>query len=311
MAASKTKGRKPAPKRLVKRPAKAIARKAARPAARSRASIEDAITQAALKRVATTPDKRLRTLLESLTKHIHAFARETAITPAEWMAGIQFLTRVGQKCDKERQEFILLSDTLGLSMMVDAINHRDEAKAVTESSVLGPFYREGAPIYPNGAAIYTETAGEPVTVRGVVRSAATGKPIRAALVDVWQTAPNGLYYSQDPQQAEYNLCGRFYTAADGSYEFITLKPHSYPIPTDGPVGEMLRASRRNHFRPAHIHFRVSAPGHREVVTEFYTRGDEFLEKDPVLGVKDSLIVDYVKSGGGYTLEQDFVLHAAK
>jgi len=271
---------------------------------------ENLITRQALERVAKTPDPRLKAILESLIRHLHAFARETAITPEEWMAGIQFLTAVGQKCDQERQEFILLSDTLGLSMMVDAINHRDEAAAVTESSVLGPFYRAGAPIYRNGSAIYADTPGDPVIVSGAVSSSASGQPIKGALVDVWQTAPNGLYYSQDPRQKEYNLCGRFYTEADGGYRFTTLLPHSYPIPTDGPVGAMLRASNRNHFRPAHIHFRVSAPGHREVVTELYTRGDEFLETDPVLGVKDSLVVDYVKSADGYTLQRDFVLHAA-
>ena len=311
--AKKAKARKPAPKRAAKRPVKAAkkaAKKATKITARSSAAVEDRITKEALKRVSTTPNKRLRTLLESLVKHIHAFARETAITPEEWFAGIQFLTATGQKCDKERQEFILLSDTLGLSMMLDAINHRDEATNVTESSVIGPFYRPGSPIYPNGSAIYSDTEGEPVTVSGTIKSP-SGKPIQGALVDVWQTAPNGLYYSQDASQKEYNLCGRFYTEADGSYKFVTLMPHSYPIPVDGPVGEMLRASKRSHYRPAHVHFRVTAPGHREVVTEFYTKGDKFLDLDPVLGVKKSLIIEYKKGASGYRLDQDFVLQPVK
>ncbi len=314
MASSKKTARKPSSKKTVKRPVKAAAKKAVKTAAkvsvRSNAAVEDAITKMALKRVSTTPNKRLRTLLESLVKHIHAFARETALTPEEWFAGIQFLTAAGQKCDKERQEFILLSDTLGLSMILDAINHRDEAANVTESSVIGPFYRPGSPIYPNGSAIYADTEGDAVTVSGKVMSP-SGKPIKGALVDVWQTAPNGLYYSQDSTQKEFNLCGRFYTEADGSYSFITLMPHSYPIPVDGPVGEMLRASKRNHFRPAHMHFRVSAPGHREVITEFYTKGDKFLDHDPVLGVKKSLMIEYKKAGSGYKLDRDFVLQTGK
>lgn len=272
---------------------------------------EKLITQNMIGRLGKTSDPRLKTIMESLVRHVHAFARETAITPDEWMAGIQFLTAVGQKCDKERQEFILLSDTLGLSMMVDAINHRDEAEAVTASSVIGPFYRAGSPVYKNGDAIYTDTPGDPVTVSGTVLSSASGKPIKGALVDVWQTAPNGLYYSQDPEQKEFNLCGRFHTEADGSYRFVTLLPHSYPIPVDGPVGDMLRATKRDHFRPAHIHFWVTAPGHREVVTEFYSRGDKYLDQDPVLGVKELLIVDYEKNGNGYTLKRDFVLQAGK
>ncbi|HEY1721183.1 MAG TPA: dioxygenase [Magnetospirillaceae bacterium] len=323
---SSKKARKPAAKKSAKRPAKmtakaaakkvvkkAVAKSAKKPvkvAARSNVAIEDRITKEALKRVSATSDRRLRTLLQSLIKHVHAFARETALTPEEWFAGIQFLTATGQKCDQERQEFILLSDTLGLSMMLDAINHRDEAHNVTESSVIGPFYRAGSPIYPNGSAIYSNTEGEPVTVSGTV-SSPSGKPVQGAVVDVWQTAPNGLYYSQDANQKEYNLCGRFHTEADGSYKFITLMPHSYPIPVDGPVGDMLRASKRDHYRPAHLHFRVSAPGHREVITEFYTKGDKFLNHDPVLGVKKSLIIEYKKGAKGYTLDRDFVLQTVK
>lgn len=266
------------------------------------------ITDESIRRLKDTPDSRLREVMTLLMYHLHAFVRDVKPTQAEWLAAIQFLTAIGQKCDKERQEFILLSDTLGVSMLVDAINHRDQARGATESSVLGPFYREGAPVYPNGAAIYKNTAGDPVTVRGTVRSS-TGKPIAGALVDVWQTAPNGFYYSQDPEQAEFNLTGRFYTEADGTYRFVTLRPHSYPIPTDGPVGDMLRATKRYIYRPAHIHFRVSAPGHREIITELYTRGDPFIDSDPVFGVKEELEVDYAKEPEGYRLDYDFVLQA--
>ncbi len=267
------------------------------------------ITEESIRRFQRTSDPRLREIMVALTKHLHAFVREVKPTHQEWMAAIQFLTAVGQKCDQERQEFILLSDTMGVSMLVDSINHGGQAAGVTESSVLGPFYRPGAPLYQNGAAIYKDTEGEPVTVTGKVRSV-DGKPLAKALVDVWQTAPNGFYYSQDPEQAEFNLTGRFYTESDGGYSFVTLLPHSYPIPDDGPVGAMMKATKRNIYRPAHIHFRVSAPGHREVVTEFYSRGDKFIENDPVFGVKDELIVDYVKQGDGYRLTCDFTLQAA-
>jgi catechol 1,2-dioxygenase len=266
------------------------------------------ITDESIRRLKDTPDPRLREIMSLLIRHLHAFVRDVKPTQAEWLAAIQFLTAIGQKCDQERQEFILLSDTLGVSMLVDAINHRGQADGVTESSVLGPFYRAGAPEFPNGAAIYQNTEGEPVTVRGKVRSS-TGKPIAGALVDVWQTAPNGFYYSQDPSQAEFNLTGRFRTESDGSYRFISLRPHSYPIPSDGPVGDMLKATRRNIYRPAHIHFRVSAPGHREIVTELYTRGDPYIDSDPVFGVKETLEVTYVPGPNGTQLEYDFDLQA--
>ena len=266
------------------------------------------ITDESIRRLGNTPDPRLREIMSVLIRHLHAFLREAKPTHAEWFAAIEFLTAIGHKCDAERQEFVLLSDTLGVSMLVDAINHRDQSRAVTESSVLGPFYRAGAPDYPNGAAIYKDTKGEPVMVGGTVRSSAGG-PVAGALVDVWQTAPNGFYYSQDAGQAEFNLTGRFRTEADGSYRFVTLRPHSYPIPSDGPVGAMLRATRRGIFRPAHIHFRVSAPGHREIITELYTRTDPYIDSDPVFGVKDELMVDYVDGPDGCRLDYDFTLQA--
>jgi catechol 1,2-dioxygenase len=270
---------------------------------------DQSITDESIRRLKDTTDPRLREILTLLIRHLHAFVREVKPTQDEWFAAIQFLTAVGHKSDQERQEFILLSDTLGVSMLVDSINHRGQAAGVTESSVLGPFYRAGAPLYPNGAAIFKDTTGDPVTVGGTVRSS-SGKPIAGALVDVWQTAPNGFYYSQDPDQSEFNLTGRFHTETDGSYRFITLRPHSYPIPTDGPVGDMLRATRRNIYRPAHIHFRVSAPGHREVVTELYTRGDPYIASDPVFGVKQNLEVDYVEEPTGFRLDYDFTLQPA-
>jgi len=269
---------------------------------------DNTITEESIARLRNTPDPRLRAIMASLISHLHAFVRDVEPTPEEWLKAILFLTAVGQKCDLQRQEFILLSDTLGVSMLVDSINHQGATEEVTESSVLGPFYRPGAPLYKNGDAIYSDTEGEPVTVSGKVFSP-DGKPLAKALVDVWQTAPNGLYFSQDGKQKEFNLTGRFHTDADGSYRFVTLLPHSYPIPSDGPVGDMLKATKRNIFRPAHIHFKVSAPGHREIITELYTRDDKFLESDPVFGVKESLKVDYKRTPKGLSLAYDFTLQA--
>jgi protocatechuate 3,4-dioxygenase beta subunit len=264
------------------------------------------ITEASIASLADTPDPRLRGILTSLIRHLHGFVREVRPTPEEWLAAIRFLTTTGQICDAERQEFILLSDTLGVSMLVDAINHAGATEEVTESSVLGPFYRPGAPLHANGDAIFGESEGEPVVVGGQV-SSSDGSPIAGALVEVWQTAPNGLYYSQDPEQEEFNLCGQFHTAADGRFQFRSLLPRSYPIPADGPVGAMLRATRRNIYRPAHIHFKISAEGHRGLITELYSRGDEFLRRDPVFGVKDSLVVEYRRIDDGLCLDYDFVL----
>jgi protocatechuate 3,4-dioxygenase beta subunit len=267
------------------------------------------ITEASIASLADTPDPRLRAILTSLVRHLHGFVREVRPTPEEWLAAIRFLTATGQICDAERQEFILLSDTLGVSMLVDALNHAGANEEVTESSVLGPFYRPGAPLRENGDAIFGDTEGEPVVVSGKV-SSSDGGPIAGALVEVWQTAPNGLYYSQDPAQAEFNLCGQFRTAADGSFLFRTLLPHSYPIPADGPVGAMLQATRRNIYRPAHVHFKISAEGHRGLITELYSRGDRFLRRDPVFGVKESLVVDYQRTKDGLRLHRDFVLAAS-
>jgi len=251
---------------------------------------EDNVTRAVTDSLENTADPRLKEIMTSLVRHLHDFARETQLTEEEWFRGIQFLTRVGHITDDERQEFILLSDTLGLSILVDAMNHR-VPEGMTESSVLGPFYREGAPELEAGARIDAQTEGEPVVVRGRVTDE-RGRPLAGALLDVWQTAPNGYYESQDPNQPEFNLRGRFRTDEEGRYWFRTVKPVSYPIPDDGPVGDMLKATGRHPFRPAHIHFIVSADGYRPVVTQLFTEGDRYLDSDAVFGVKNSLVIAY-------------------
>jgi hydroxyquinol 1,2-dioxygenase len=254
---------------------------------------EENVTDAVLGQLSQCRDARLREVTESLVRHLHAFLREVEPTPDEWLAGIRFLTETGQRCDEDRQEFILLSDTLGATILVDAVNNRKPAGA-TESSVLGPFYREGAPERPNGADLATGP-GPRVAFAGKVTDV-DGRPVPGALLDVWQTAPNGLYHMQDPAADEFALCARIRADGDGRYAFRTFLPVSYSIPVDGPAGRLLRGLGRHPYRPAHVHFIVSAPGFERVVTELFTEGDPYLDSDPVFGVKSSLVVGIEEDG---------------
>lgn len=251
---------------------------------------EQNLTGIAIERMAGCKDQRLKQVMESLIRHLHDFVREVELTEQEWMAGIQFLTATGQKCDDKRQEFILLSDTMGVSMLVDAINNRKPASA-TQSTVLGPFYRPGAREFEAGASIAGDTPGEEVYVSGRVTDQ-DGNPIEGAVLDIWQTAPNGLYEEQDPDQPDMNLRGRIRSGGDGRYAFRTVKPVSYSVPDDGPVGQLLKALERHTIRPAHVHFIVSAPGYEPVTTHLFTEGDPYIESDVVFGVKTPLIVHY-------------------
>lgn len=265
---------------------------------------EQNLTDAVLDRLSGCQDARVKEVLGSLIRHLHGFIRDVEPTPEEWFEGIKFLTQTGQISDDKRQEYILFSDTLGASMLVDAINNRKSAGA-TESSVLGPFYVEGAPDKNTGADL-APGEGPGVVVSGVVKGI-NGSVIQGAVLDVWQTAPNGLYHVQDGDQTEYHLCGKVHADAQGNYSFRTLKPVSYPIPTDGPVGRMLDQMGRHPFRPAHIHFIVSAPGYKPVITQLFSEGDAYIETDAVFGVKNSLVVDYRASGEEWMVDYDFVL----
>lgn len=237
-----------------------------------------------------TPNPRLRVLMQSLVRHLHAFVRETELTEAEWMAAIRFLTETGQMCDDVvRQEFILLSDTIGVSMLVDAINHRF-ATGATETTVFGPFYIKGMPDRAYGENM-AFTPGTSVVVHGRVLTTG-GAPVADAVLDVWQTADNGMYSGQDTEQPHGNLRGRYRTDAEGRYAITTILPVSYPIPTDGPVGRMLDATGRHPWRPAHLHFMIDAPGYRTLVTHLFDEDDEYLKSDAVFGVKPSLMVAY-------------------
>ena len=278
---------------------------------------EERITETVLKSFEGAPNQRLRMLMTSLVTHLHAFIREVEPTEAEWFAAINFLTRTGQMCDDKRQEFILLSDTLGVSMLVDAVNHR-MGMGATESTIFGPFYRSGAQELPYGASINQDGGGEPAVVSGRVL-ATDGTPIANATLDVWETNENGLYDQQDHAQSDMNLRGKFRTDDQGRYKFVGIRPVPYPIPDDGPVGEMLRASGRNWYRAAHIHLIVSAAGYVPVTTHLFVKGDSYLASDAVFGVKDSLIADFVRHDSDdlaaqhnvsvpfYTVEHDWVL----
>ncbi len=272
----------------------------------------DALTERVVKEYSGAPDPRVRELITALISHLHAFTVETRLTRQEWLAAIEFLTQTGQMCDEQRQEFVLLSDVLGLSSLVDIVN---SAPGVTESTVLGPFYRPGAPVRAMGEHIGRAEDGSLTLVRGTVTGAG-GQALDQATVDVWQADDKGFYDIQDPSQPPFNLRGVFVTGPDGRYEFRTARPSSYPIPTDGPVGGLLQLTGRGHMRAAHIHAIVSAPGHRSVTTHIFVPGNPYLDSDAVFGVKDSLIKEFRPARPGdpadveYLVDMDFSLAPA-
>lgn len=248
---------------------------------------ETNITQAVLERVAGATDGRTREVSEALVRHLHNFVREIEPTQAEWEWGIDFLTRTGQMCSDTRQEFILLSDTLGVSMLVDAINHRLPGGA-TETTVLGPFYVGNPPIRALGSDISEGEEGEPLWAEGRIYDA-EGDPLAGATVDTWHSDADGYYDVQKPEDDELNMRARFITDENGRYYFRSIVPAYYPIPNDGPVGKMLEAQGRHPYRPAHVHFMIAAPGHETLVTHVFLEGDPYLDSDVVFGVKNSLI----------------------
>jgi len=252
---------------------------------------EDTSEAAVLSRLDDGVDPRFREIMESMIKHLHGFIKDVEPTMDEWFQAVQFLTATGQICDDKRQEWILASDTLGVSMLVDAINHR-RPDGATENTVLGPFHVDGAPERALGDSICLDGKGVRCVVRGTVADE-QGNPISGAKVDVWQTNDDGFYDVQQPgQQPDMNMRGLFTTDENGRYEYITVKPLPYSIPTDGPVGDMLVAMGRHAMRPAHIHYIVQAPGYETLVTHIFVKGDPYLHSDAVFGVKESLIVEF-------------------
>jgi hydroxyquinol 1,2-dioxygenase len=259
-----------------------------------RAIDEHTITDAVIDQMSATQDARLKEIMNAAVRHLHAFAREVNLTPDEWIQGIRFLTATGHACTEYRQEFILLSDTLGLSSLVNSLNDRRSIQESTKSSLLGPFYRQDSPTFELGQSIAENCPGEAIGVYGRVLSG-NGRPIAQASIEVWQPDENGFYdlQKQDPSQME--LRGRFFSDAEGRYHFRTIKPTGYKIPMDGPVGDMVRAQGRHGWRPAHIHFLVGAPGYREAITALYMADDEHIDSDTVFGANESLVTE-PKSG---------------
>ena len=276
----------------------------------------DEFTKTVLKRWEDIPDPRLREVMQSAIKHLHAFVSEVKPSGAEWFKAIEFLTAIGHKCDDKRQEFILASDVMGVSMLVDDINNR-RVEGATPSTVEGPFHIPNAPEVAHGADMAKGAPGIPCFVSGKVRGLA-GEPVAGAILDLWQTDGEGLYEEQR-RTAEPWMRGIYRTQPDGSYLIRTVAPISYSIPMDGPIGEFFGRTNMSHIRPAHIHFAISAPGYHGVVTHLFQKGDEYIDNDVVYGVKAPLIVEFVKRPPGkaptgemidtpfYEVKYDFVL----
>lgn len=235
---------------------------------------------------------RARKVLSSLIQHIHDFTRENNITVDDWLYAVDFINKIGQMSDSKRNEGILVSDVLGLESLVDSLTHSLDSTDHTSSAIVGPFYREGSPIYPKGGSIIQKDVGGPKTLfKGKVVDQ-KGIPLGGVKIEVWHCAPNGLYEQQDPDQPEYNLRGTFFTDADGSYEFIGLRPTPYPIPYDGPAGDLLKLMDRHPMRPGHVHWRVSRPNYHTLITQIYDSEDKYSRDDSVFAVKDDILVTY-------------------
>ena len=259
------------------------------------AAREEALVREVVASFDDTPSPRLKQLIQALTRHLHAFVRETRLTTEEWDAAIRFLTRCGHITDDRRQEFILLSDVLGVSMQTIAVNNEAHGNA-TEATVFGPFFVEGSPEIPIGGDMANGAVGEPCWVEGVV-TGTDGKPVAGARIEVWVADANGFY---DVQYSDNRTAARAHLFSDdqGRYAFWGITPVPYPIPHDGPVGDLLAATGRSPMRAAHLHFMVSADGLHTLVTHVFVPGDEYLDSDAVFGVKQSLVKDFAKQDAG-------------
>lgn len=251
---------------------------------------EDSITDAFTDYFGEDTNPRVREIMTSLAKHLHEFAKETQLTHEEWNQGLELLRWTGSITTPQRDEFVLMSDVLGLSSLVDMMHSNESA---TSSSVLGPFHISNPPDFPMGSDLRKHYEGELILVQGKVTDT-NGNPIGGAALDIWQTAPNGLYSSQDDEQDEYSFHAMFTTEADGEYRFTTVRPVSYTVPTDGPVGKILDATGRHPWRPSHLHYIVKAEGFNPLVTEVFPDDDPYLDQDTVFGVRTDLVISYVK-----------------
>jgi hydroxyquinol 1,2-dioxygenase len=281
---------------------------------------EKSITRAVIERLGECDDPRFEHIMTSLITHLHDLVREVKLTEPEWLTAIQFLTDVGKTCTNKRQEYILLSDTLGVSVLVITLNHPAD-KGSAESTVLGPFYWEGAPDLPRGSDLAEGVKGEPAFYSGRVLGE-DGRPLENALLDIWSGDGEGNYDMQIPGETGMKARGRIRTDAEGRYWFRSIRPTFYPVPTDGPVGRMLRKMGRHPFRPGHIHMIVSAPGHLPVTTHLFVAESQYLDSDAVFGMKESLVAQFDRHAPGvgpngerletpfYTVKYDFRLRQA-
>jgi len=281
---------------------------------------EENLTDLALKQWEACHSPRLRQIMQSLVKHLHGFVREVDVTEQEWFTAVEWLARAGKQCTEKRQEFILFSDVLGISMLVDSINHRFPTGS-TPSTVMGPFHIDDSPEMAMGADLAEGLGGETCFLVGAVRDL-SGNPIAGARLDIWQADQDGMYESQLGMEEPF-LRAIFHTGADGKYLIRTIAPPGYSIPMDGTVGDLLRETDISHFRPAHIHFLITAPGYATLITHLFKKDARYIDSDVVFGVKDKLIVEFKKQPAGKTptgeisdkpfvvVNYDFILSASK
>jgi hydroxyquinol 1,2-dioxygenase len=256
------------------------------------------VTPAVLEAIGRSPDPRFREIMSALVRHLHDFAREVKLTEREFERAVGYLVALGQHTTDSHNEAVLMSGSLGFSTLICLLNNGNNGQTETAANLLGPFWRMHSPPTENGGSILrSPTPGPPLFVTARVRDAA-GRPIAGAEVDVWHSSPEGFYEQQDPKQADMNLRGKFTTDQDGAFGFRSVKPAGYPIPIDGPVGEFVRATRRHHYRPAHLHFLIYKPGFKTLISQVYVNDDERLETDVQFGVTRALIGNYVRHDNG-------------
>jgi catechol 1,2-dioxygenase len=271
--------------------------------------VADALTEKALTAYSCIDNPRLRELVNGLIRHLHAFVKEAKLNDQEFETAWTLMAKMAKFTGDERNEFLVFCDVVGISQLVEAINHARSQSAVGYA-LLGPFYRANAPVKQRGGSVVSDdTTGDRVRITGRVYDLTTNAPIAGATLDVWQAATNGRYENQDENQPDYNLRGRFHADKAGTFELVALLPTPYPVPTNGPVGELLRLAKRQPYRPAHIHFIVSAPEHETLVTQVFRKGDEIIDVDPAFTADRNMIGDFRKSNGEYRLQYDFQLNA--
>jgi catechol 1,2-dioxygenase len=284
---------------------------------------QEDVTKAVVQAFQNTADPRLREILTALVKHLHAFAREVHLTEEEFERAVGIVAALGQKTDARHNEVVLMSGSLGFSALICLLNNGNNGQTETTANLLGPFWRMNSPRTKSGGSIVrSPTPGPAIFVNCWVKDQ-NGKPIEGAEVDVWHSSPEGYYEQQDPKQADMNLRGKFMTDKDGHFSFRSVKPAGYPIPVDGPVGDLVRATGRHNFRPAHLHFLIFKDGYKTLISQIYSNDDDKLETDVQFGVTRALIGNYVRHGAGepapaadvkgewYSLDQTFVMEPGK